>query len=151
MKRLTFLLILLAAIIVGLYVGYSTKLKPSSPKSSLPPLTTVLSNPLFNRVFANVGGVVIAKTKESITIEKKGKTLTLLNAEQIGLTRVQRAEKGSIEPLLSFDKLQIGDLVQAGVTVVHDVEKLKPLANSINKTLNIGDIIAHTITIIFRK
>lgn len=144
MSKNGYILIVLLIAIAGFFLGFLVAPKETqqvsqgtNPKAA-PFSENLLTNPLLEAIYANISGTVVKKGKDYFILETDGQQFTIYNAESIALTSF-RLEKNNVSQTLKFKDIQIGDMLNGGISIIPNKESLigylperKP-----------GDIIAH--------
>ncbi|MBI2523455.1 hypothetical protein HYW19_03625 [Candidatus Woesearchaeota archaeon] len=130
-------LLIAIIVVIGLAVGFIIE-RQISEKNPLP--LEFLANPIVDKLYANAEGTVVAKTEDSMTLEKNGRQITMFIEERVGLTTFFLEQNQSIQ--ISFNEVNVGDNLVGGVSIVLSPQGAIGLPNR-----NIGDVIAHRFSV----
>ena len=144
MKKNWLILILIIIALAGFGIGFATGDKlPGLQTGKLPLPADFLSNPVIEKAYANVEGKVIARSKDSFSLEKNGQQVQIFVEESVNLTTFkEKVATGEAE--VHFAEINNGDFIKGGISVV-----INPSSTvGLSKPKKSGDIIGQRFTVI---
>lgn len=103
---------------VGYYAGNVAPFEEKVATQELPLITELLTNPVYYEWWASAEGTVVAKTDDTLTLEKDGRQAVVKVNTEGDVSRFYR--QGALDTLpvqVSYEEVQVGDTLRGGVNL----------------------------------